>query len=80
MRDRLGPYDDERGAFPWEADDPAVDALQVALTALVERRLAEGASTVEIFRDVCATCGVDPGLVPAGATEGRPRLTEPWFC
>jgi radical SAM superfamily enzyme YgiQ (UPF0313 family) len=80
VRERVGPYDDERGAYPWSADDPAVDDLQVALAALVEGRLAEGASIPEIFRNVCTACGVDPGLIPAGATEGRPRLTEPWFC
>lgn len=80
VRARVGPYDDERGAHPWVATDPAVDALQVALTALVEGRLAAGASIPEVFRAVCAACDVDPGLVPAGATEGRPRLTEPWFC
>jgi hypothetical protein len=22
--------------------------------------------------------GAEP--IPAGSTEGRPRLTEPWFC
>jgi len=77
---RFGPYDAELGAHPWTADDPAVDDLQVALTALVEGRLADGASIAETFAAVCETCGVDPGLIPAGATEGRPRLTEPWFC
>lgn len=80
VRDRVGPYDDDRGAYPWSADDPAVDELQIALAALVEGRLAEGAPIARIFADVCAACDVDPGLVPAGSTEGRPRLTEPWFC
>jgi len=80
VRDRIGAFDDERGAYPWSADDPAVDALQVGLTALVEGRLAEGAPLTQIFRDVCAAAGVDPGVIPDGATEGRPRLTEPWFC
>jgi len=77
---RVGHYDDERGAYPWSADDPAVDALQVALSALVEGRVAAGASIEETFAAVSAACGVDPGLVPFGSTEGRPRLTEPWFC
>jgi len=77
---RLGPYDDDRGAYPWSADDPAVDDLQVALAALVEGRLADGAPIHEIFAAVCTACGVEPDLIPVGATEGRPRLTEPWFC
>ena len=80
LANRLGHFDDNRGAYPWAPDDPAVDVLQVALTALVEGQMAAGASTDATFAAVCAACGVDPGLVPAGSTEGRPRLTEPWFC
>ena len=77
---RVGPYDADRGASPWAADDPSVDARQVALTALVEGEVAADASIDEAFAAVCVACGMDPGLVPAGSTEGRPRLTEPWFC
>jgi hypothetical protein len=22
----------------------------------------------------------EPEAIPMGSTEGRPRLTEPWFC
>ena len=75
---RVGAYDDTLGAHPWAAPDPAVDALQARLAALVEAELAAGASTGEIFAAVCAACGVDPGPVPADVE--RPRLTEPWFC
>jgi radical SAM superfamily enzyme YgiQ (UPF0313 family) len=80
VQTRIGAYDADRGAYPWTSDDPAVDDLQVSLAALVEGRLAEGAPVTTIFRDVCAAAGADPGLVPAGSIEGRPRLTEPWFC
>ena len=24
--------------------------------------------------------GPEPEAIPMGSTEGRPRLTEPWFC
>jgi len=77
---RVGDYDADRGAYPWRADDPAVDDLQTALVALVDRELAATTPIPRIFELVCELSGVDPGLLPAGATEGRPRLTEPWFC
>ena len=80
VRERVGPYDPMRGAYPWSSPDPDVDALQVRLAALVEGRLAEDRPITEIFREVATTVGSDPGLVPAGSIEGRPRLTEPWFC
>lgn len=80
VRARVGAYDPELGAHPWRADDPSLDDLQTTLAALVEGLLTEGRPIPEIFAAVCDACGVDPGLVPAGATEGRPRLTEPWFC
>jgi radical SAM superfamily enzyme YgiQ (UPF0313 family) len=80
VRERIGVFDEVRGTYSWRAADPALDDLQVALRALVEGQTATGASIPEVFAAVCEACGVDPGGIPTGATEGRPRLTEPWFC
>ena len=76
---RVGAYDANRGAYPWSADDRALDDLQLRLAALVETRLAAEASLVEIYRDVCIAAGMTPPAVPDVVAD-VPRLTEPWFC
>ncbi|MBM3659241.1 MAG: radical SAM protein [Actinobacteria bacterium] len=80
VRERVGPFDDARGAYPWSADDPAADELQIALTALVEGLTATSTPIDEVFAAVCVACGVDPPTIPTGSVRGRPRMTEPWFC
>jgi radical SAM superfamily enzyme YgiQ (UPF0313 family) len=83
---RIGPYDAERQTYPWSAPDPRVDRLQQELASLVERDVREGTGLVATFLDVNAEVHAAAGLavpvydVEAGSTEGRPRLTEPWFC
>jgi hypothetical protein len=57
-----------------------MDALQTRLAALVEAWLAAGESDADIYQAVRAECGLPPVALAPGATEGRPRLTEPWFC
>ena len=85
----LGPYDAERLSHPWSSPDPAVDALQARLATLVEDSLrAEEPLETTYLRVRTAALeaaagrnGVPAALVPAAAAgEGRPRLTEPWFC
>jgi radical SAM superfamily enzyme YgiQ (UPF0313 family) len=86
LQPHLGPYDAERLTYTWRAADPRVDALQAELARLVERRVSEGASTTETFLDVNAAVVEAAGgggggpQIAVGSTEGRPRLTEPWFC
>ena len=83
---RIGPYDPELLTYGWASDDPAVDRLQAQLAALVESGAAAGDSITATFLDVNAAVHAAAGTVPAdpsmtaGSTEGRPRLTEPWFC
>ena len=80
----LGDYDVAGLGYRWSAADPAVDALQVELVALVEAQDAAGAPPVETFAAVAATIRQAAGLtaeapqVPWAAE--RPRLTEAWFC
>jgi radical SAM superfamily enzyme YgiQ (UPF0313 family) len=76
---RVGPYNPDRGAYPWTTDDPALDELQLRLAALVEARLADDASPVEIYREVCEATGMAAPAVP-DTVRDVPRLTEPWFC
>jgi hypothetical protein len=75
---RLGPYDAERATYPWASDDPAVDALQSDLAALVEHETTAGTPDARIYDAIRVHCGLTAlglDVVPA-----RPRLSEPWFC
>ena len=80
-----GEYDPEAASFRWRSPDPGVDALAGRLAAIAEE--GTGRPPRETFarmrRAVREAAGGDRRLaeaIPAGATEGRPRLTEPWFC
>lgn len=83
-------YDDERLSWTWVAPDPAVDALHARLAALVEEGLGAGLGPAPLFaavHDEVRRAQPDGDLVLAGSPqlatgsiEGRPRLTEPWFC
>ena len=64
-----------------------MDELQAELSALVERDAAAaepiGATFLKIYRLVLEAAGRSgplPATIAAGSVEGRPRLTEPWFC
>ena len=90
LREHLGRYDAEGLSYPWRSADPSADRLQGRLTALVEQSVAAqepiGAVFSRIRAAVRETAGEPRGGVPEdeaiaiGSTEGRPRLTEPWFC
>jgi radical SAM superfamily enzyme YgiQ (UPF0313 family) len=84
---RLGDYDPERLTYTWAAADPMVDLLQARLAELTEGSAAAGESAPQAFERVRSAVHEVAGLerepalaIPAGSTEGRPRLTEPWFC
>lgn len=83
----LDGYDAEALTWIWRHLDPRVDALQQELSALAAAAAANGEAVedtyVQVRRAVAGTTGA--ALPPArrlrtGSTEGRPRLTEPWFC
>jgi radical SAM superfamily enzyme YgiQ (UPF0313 family) len=83
----LGPYDAENLTYTWRAADERTVALQSDLAELVESSQSDGRTITEIFCDVRdavldagGAIGGDRELILAGSTEGRPRLTEPWFC
>jgi radical SAM superfamily enzyme YgiQ (UPF0313 family) len=90
MKPHLGPYDPKHLTYTWRAANPLADELQAALAILVERELARERSAaaifLEIYRRVLEAVGAptrspSPQLASAaGSVEGRPRLTEPWFC
>jgi hypothetical protein len=88
LREHLGPYEAERLSYPWRSADPAADRLQGRLSALVEQSAAALEATGVTFARIRAAVreatgaagGPEPEAITMGSTEGRPRLTEPWFC
>jgi hypothetical protein len=88
LREHLGPYQPERLTYSWRSADPAADRLQGALTALVEQSVAANEPPGLAFSRIRAavrkatgeTDAGEPEAISIGSTEGRPRLTEPWFC
>lgn len=81
-----GDYLPDRLGYDWDYEDPSVDALQRRLASMAARAADDGTdrvtTLVEMWRSVLDHQGADPSeaQIPAGATTGRPRLTEPWFC
>jgi radical SAM superfamily enzyme YgiQ (UPF0313 family) len=88
MTSHLGPYDAEHLTYTWTAADPSVDELQRRLARLIEEATASdkpaGATFLDVYRSVLEAAGrsTSPSadLIEVGSVEGRPRLTEPWFC
>jgi radical SAM superfamily enzyme YgiQ (UPF0313 family) len=88
LREHLGPYEPERLSYPWRSADPAADRLHGRLSALVQQSAAAQEATGLTFARIRAAAreatgepgGPEPEAIPMGSTEGRPRLTEPWFC
>jgi radical SAM superfamily enzyme YgiQ (UPF0313 family) len=79
MQPHLGEYDAERLSWTWAAADPYVDELQARLAALVEGATAAGEPPARTYERIRAELGVE-AQIETGSVEGRPRLTEPWFC
>jgi radical SAM superfamily enzyme YgiQ (UPF0313 family) len=88
VREHLGTYEPERLSYPWRSADAASDQLQGRLSALVQQSAAAQESTGLTFARVRAAVREatgepnvpEPEAIAMGSTEGRPRLTEPWFC
>jgi radical SAM superfamily enzyme YgiQ (UPF0313 family) len=80
----LQGYDPERLSYRWQAADERMDDLQRTLADLVEQEADRGRPPGAVLLDVAAAISTVTGAaapqIEAGSTEGRPRLTEPWFC
>jgi radical SAM superfamily enzyme YgiQ (UPF0313 family) len=88
LREHLGPYEAERLSYPWRSADPAADRLQGRLNALVQQSAAAQEPAGQTFARIRAAVREatgepalsEPEVISLGSSEGRPRLTEPWFC
>ncbi|MBF6591852.1 MAG: radical SAM protein [Ktedonobacterales bacterium] len=88
----LGPLDEAAFSYRWAHADPALDELQRAVAALVERAARERHPAVETFDAVrqlaerlLGLSGRAPATVGRASGRGRarrpvPHLTEAWFC
>lgn len=76
----LGEYDAERLSYRWRAADPAIDAVQVELAALVEGALADDQPIPAVYTRVREALGLHPVPVDVDRAARVPRLSEPWFC
>jgi len=63
-----GPYDADALSYPWTSE---LDGLQRELAQIAEN----GGGFAEVREAV-----LGEGQIEIGSVEGRPRLTEPWFC
>jgi hypothetical protein len=64
-------YDPDALSYRWTSE---LDSLQARLAAIAEQG---GDGAYARIRE--AVLG-EPAQIAAGSVEGRPRLTEPWFC
>ena len=88
LKPYLGPYDPEALTYTWRAAEPRSDALAERIAALVHDASHSGWTPARTFIAVrhatLEQMHRDDELTEvsftSGSTEGRPRLTEPWFC
>lgn len=88
VRDLVDEFDAEAMVFPWRHPDPAVDNLQVDITALVAEASNANQSRAATFEQVEArarrAAGLSPALTPPLAAAAPvpliPRMSEPWYC
>jgi radical SAM superfamily enzyme YgiQ (UPF0313 family) len=64
-------YDPDALSYRWTSE---LDPLQARLAATAEEG---GDDAYARMRELVLG---EPAQIPAGSVEGRPRLTEPWFC
>jgi radical SAM superfamily enzyme YgiQ (UPF0313 family) len=82
LADYLQPFDPATLSYPWIHPDPAVDALQRDVIAMVASRPASDRRTVfeEIRVLAWKRAGMLPGPRLGDSTKRVPFLDEPWYC
>ena len=78
----VGPFDPASLTFPWAHVDPAVDALQREMMALVAGGSHPGraASFAAIWELAHARAGVPAPPLSTGAARPAAYVSEPWYC
>jgi radical SAM superfamily enzyme YgiQ (UPF0313 family) len=76
MGDHLGEYDAASLSYDWQSP---LDDLQRRLASIAEAGADDPPANV-FYRMRSEVYGGDEPQIDAGSVEGRPRMTEPWFC
>jgi hypothetical protein len=82
---RVGAFDEAMLGYPWQADDPRVDALQAGIMAWVMDAEKAALPRAEVFADIWARTHAAlgeaaPPLDPAQFGAAIPHHSEPWYC
>ena len=82
---RVGAFDEQMLGYPWQADDPRVDALQADIMAWVmdaeKMALPRGEVFAGLWARTHAALGETvPPLDPAQFGAPIPHHSEPWYC
>jgi hypothetical protein len=89
VRAHLGPYDPEMLTYTWRSADPRSDELAARVADIVHNDAHGDAPPAHTYLAVRAAAleasghrsrPLETAAIQAGSQEGRPRLTEPWFC
>lgn len=78
-------YDAQGASYRWRSLDARLDRLASDLGRIAEEgtRSPPDQTLRRMWKATLVAMGADPQAaesIPHGATLGRPRLTEPWFC
>jgi radical SAM superfamily enzyme YgiQ (UPF0313 family) len=82
---QVGAFDEAMLGYPWQADDPRVDALQSEIMAWVMDTEKAGLTRAEVFaglwtRTHAALGETAPPLDPSQFGAAIPHHSEPWYC
>jgi len=82
---RVGAFDDAMLGYPWQADDPRVDALQADIMAWVMDAEKASLPRAEVFAGIwsrthAALGEAAPPLDPAQFGDTISHHSEPWYC
>jgi len=84
LASHLGAYDPDRLTYDWRGIDIRTEKLVVRFSEHVEHSTRSNVATsrivAELFAMAVDAAGLPPESLKLGSFEGRPRLTEPWFC
>lgn len=82
---QVGAFDEAMLGYPWQADDPRVDALQSEIMAWVMGTEKAGLTRAEVFAGIwarthAALAETAPSLDPSQFGAAIPHHSEPWYC
>ncbi|MDP3420209.1 MAG: CUAEP/CCAEP-tail radical SAM protein [Thiobacillus sp.] len=82
---QVGAFDEALLGYPWQADDPRVDALQSEIMAWVMNAEKAALPRADVFAGIWARTHAAlgetaPSLDPAQFGAAIPHHSEPWYC